>query len=249
MERLRLRVGTRGSALARAQAQWVVDRLAEQMPHLPSSLHVVRTLGDVSPDVELNRLGADGVFTRALEHSLQADEIDIAVHSAKDMPSKLEAAFTLAAITLREDSRDCIVSRFGVAFRELPRGATIGTGSPRRIAQLSALRTDLRFVPLRGNVDTRRDKALHGKVDAVVLAIAGLSRLGLLDHHAVPLDLEDCLPQAGQGALAIEVLTEDTITRGVVQTLDSPESRACVEAERAVWPVFCPLPSLNSSPR
>ena len=200
---MNIRIGTRGSALARTQTLGVIDLLAERVPCATCSLHVVRSLGDASPTTPLDRLGAEGVFTRALEQALESDVVDVAVHSAKDLPSTLPSRFMLAAITAREDPRDCIVSRHGVALADLPRAATIGTGSPRRISQIGFLRPDVRFVALRGNVDTRRTAALNGSVDAVVLAMAGLARLGLLDYRAVPLDPEECLPQAGQGALAL----------------------------------------------
>jgi hydroxymethylbilane synthase len=229
-----IRVGTRGSVLARTQTQSVMAMLAEQAPHAAYTLHVVRSLGDASPESPVYQLGAQGVFTQALEQALAGNLIDVAVHSAKDLPSTISSQFTLVAITDREDPRDCIVSRGGLTLERLPRGATIATGSPRRISQLLLLRPDLQFVAIRGNVDTRRTAALRGSVDAVVLAMAGLSRLGLLDEHAAPLEPEECLPQAGQGALAVEILANDSALRDVICLIDSPQARACVEAERAV---------------
>ncbi len=231
---MRFRIGTRGSALARTQAEYAVDLLAGRLPGAECAVHIVRSLGDASPTVPLDRLGAQGVFTQALEQALADGSIDVAVHSAKDLPSSLSDRFALAAITAREDPRDCLVSRYGVSLADLPLGATVGTGSPRRISQLRLLRPDLRFVPMRGNVDSRRAAALEGKLDAVILAVAGLSRLGLLDDRAVALDIDQCLPQAGQGALALEVLAHKRVVLEAVRLVDCADARVCVEAERAV---------------
>ena len=231
---MEIRVGTRGSLLAKTQTQSVVNLLAEMDPHATYLLHIVRSLGDSSPSTPLDQLGAQGVFTLALEQALADGIVDVAVHSAKDLPSVVPARYALAAIPCREDPRDCIVSLRGMALAQLPRGAKVGTGGPRRISQLRLLRPDLQFVTIRGNVDTRRSAALQGTVDAVVLAMAGLTRLGLLDEHAVPLGTEECLPQAGQGALAMEVLAANSTLREMVGLIDNLEARACVEAERAV---------------
>jgi hydroxymethylbilane synthase len=195
---------------------------------------VVQSLGDKVRDRPLAALNAQGIFTQAIEDALRRGAVDVAVHSAKDLPSTLPADMLLAALPERADPRDCLVTRQGVSLVDLPRGATVGTGSPRRIAQLRRLRPDLRFEPLRGNVDTRRQAALTGRFDAVVLAAAGLLRLGLLDHHAVPLSVDDCLPQAGQGALAVEIRLDDGRSAALLAAINHDPTAHCVAAERAV---------------
>jgi len=199
-------------------------------------VEVVHSLGDRVPDRPLAALESQGIFTEALEHALRESRVDAVVHSAKDLPSTLAADMLLVAAPGRDDPRDCLVTAGGTSLRDLPPAATVGTGSPRRVAQLRLLRPDLRFEPLRGNVDTRRRAALSGKVDAVILAAAGLRRLGLLDRHAAVLSIEDCLPQAGQGTLAIEIRAADQRMADIFGTLDRVygSTRACLIAERAV---------------
>ena len=199
-----LRIGTRGSALALYQAGLVRDMLRATLPEREVEIVVIQSLGDLVPDRPLDSLGQPGIFTHAIEAALHAGSVDLAVHSAKDLPSTLDERFVLVASLAREDPHDCLVSRDGRQLDDFPARSTIGTGSPRRAAQLRLLRPDLEYVPIRGNVDTRRRKALDGQVDAVVLAAAGLRRLGIYDHTAVPLPYEICLPQAGQGIIAVE---------------------------------------------
>jgi hydroxymethylbilane synthase len=229
-----VRSGTRGSPLARTQTQQAMERLAALVPGLRYRLEIVTSLGDSLRDRPLNTLGAQGVFTQALEDALSERRIDLAVHSAKDLPSRLDSRYRVAAFTAREDPRDCLLTALGMALEDMPAGSRIGTGSPRRAAQIQRLRPELRCVPMRGNVDTRRSAALNGSVDGVVLAMSGLGRLGLLDQHVVPLPVSICLPQAGQGALALETLGERSEVTELIALLDDPISRQCVQAERAV---------------
>lgn len=230
----RLRLGTRGSALALRQTELVRALLHAAHPSLETNVEIIQSLGDRVTDRPLAALGAQGIFTRALETALLDGAIDAAVHSAKDLPSSLVPDFIIAASPAREDPRDCLVTRDGCALAELPPGARIGTGSPRRAAQLLALRSDLQFVPIRGNVDTRRRAALEGRVDGVILAAAGLKRLDLFDEHASPLPIERCLPQAGQGILALETRARDEATIAILRAIHDPVVGACLAAERAV---------------
>jgi len=229
-----LRIGTRGSALALYQAGLVRDLLWAALPVRELEIVVIQSLGDMVPDQPLASLGQPGIFTHAIEAALHAGSVDLAVHSAKDLPSILDSRFALVASLTREDPHDCLVSREGLPLDRFPAGATIGTGSPRRAAQLRLLRPDLEYVPVRGNVDTRRRKALDGQVDGVVLAAAGLRRLGLYDHTAMPLPYEICLPQAGQGIIAVEARTGDQWVAEALAAIDDREASTCLAAERAV---------------
>ncbi|HVA93005.1 MAG TPA: hydroxymethylbilane synthase [Chloroflexota bacterium] len=231
-----LRLGTRGSVLALAQTAIVQTHLTHLTPPIASVVTVVHSLGDRVRDQPLASLESQGIFTEALEQALRESVVDAAIHSAKDLPSTLPSDMLIAAALGREDPRDCLVSAHGVDVLGLPQGATVGTGSPRRVSQLRRLRPDLRFEPLRGNVDTRRRAALEGRVDAVVLAVAGLNRLGLMDRHAAPIPIEQCLPQAGQGTLVIEIRADDIETASIFRPLDRAyrSTLACLDAERAV---------------
>jgi hydroxymethylbilane synthase len=229
-----LRLGTRGSALALIQARIVQNLLSDAAPSIQMVIRIVQSLGDRVRDQPLAALNAQGIFTQAIEEALRGGHVDAAVHSAKDLPSTLPTDMCIVAIPERADPRDCLVTRDGLSLAALPEGATVGTGSPRRVAQLRRLRPDLRFHPIRGNVDTRRNAALEGRLDAVILAAAGLDRLGLLDGHAYPLSPDQCLPQAGQGALAIEVRSDDVVTAAILAGINHKLSAACLAAERAV---------------
>ena len=229
-----LRIGTRGSALALYQAGLVRDLLRAALPVRELEIVVIQSLGDLVPDQPLTSLGQPGIFTHAIEAALHAGSVDLAVHSAKDLPSTLDERFVLVASLAREDPHDCLVSREGLPLDRFPAGATIGTGSPRRAAQLRLLRPDLEYVPVRGNVDTRRRKALDGQVDAVVLAAAGLRRLGLYDHTAMPLPYEICLPQAGQGIIAVEARAGDAAVAEALLAIDDLDASTCLSAERFV---------------
>ncbi len=226
-----LRIGTRRSALATTQSAWVADRLR----HAGHDVELVEitTHGDVS-SAALTTIGGTGVFAAAIRRALLEDEIDLAVHSLKDLPTTPEPRLTVAAVPRREDPRDVLVARDGLTLGELPDGAVVGTGSPRRTAQLNALGLGLDVRPVRGNVDTRIRLVRSGTCDAVVLARAGLSRLGLLDHVTETLDPLQFLPAPGQGALAIECRTDRTDVVALLAVLDDADSRASVTAERAV---------------
>ena len=224
-----LRIGTRGSALALAQARWVAGRLA--ILGLATSIEVLRTDGDDrAPDTPWG----EGAFVTRIQRALAAAEVDIAVHSAKDVPTREDERLVIAAIPGREDPRDClVVAGRSATLGTLPPGARIGTDSPRRVAFLRAVRPDLEFRPLHGNVDTRLAKLERGEADALVLAVAGLRRLGYADRidEVLPVDL--VVPAPGQGALAVQVRAADAAAVEAVAPLDDPATRAAVEAERA----------------
>jgi hydroxymethylbilane synthase len=223
-----LRLGTRGSALALAQARLVANRVRQATGRQVEFVEVVTT-GDRS-SVPVPRLGV-GVFASALRDALAAKEIDFAVHSYKDLPTEPAEDLVIAAVPERADPRDALVARDGLTLVELPAGARIGTGALRRIAQLRALGLPIEVVPMRGNVDTRLRKVASGELNAVVLALAGLSRLGRADEVTEILDPELMLPAPAQGALAVECRADDPLVEAL-STLDDPISRATVAAER-----------------
>jgi hydroxymethylbilane synthase len=225
-----LRLGTRRSKLALAQAQLVADAVAAATGR-PVELVEVSTLGDESP-AALTQLGGTGVFVSALRERVLAGDVDFAVHSLKDLPTAEPQGLRLAAVPTRSDARDALVARHGLTLGELPAGSRIGTGSPRRAAQLRALGLELEVVGIRGNVDTRLRKVLEGELDAVVLARAGLLRLGLDDTVTEVLDPLQVLPAPGQGALAVECA--DPALAAALAALDDPVTRAAVTAERAL---------------
>lgn len=230
----RLRLGTRGSRLARWQADWVARRLQQVHPGLDVELTEIRTPGDAAPNQPLHAFGGTGAFTRGIDQALLAGAIDLAVHSLKDLPTQIVAGAVLAATPLRGDPRDALISRNGQTLRELPRHATAATGSPRRKAQLLALRPGLKVIGLRGNVENRILQ-LHesASVDAIVLAAAGLERLGLMDEVTEMLSIDTWLPAPGQAALGVTVRQEDRTTIEKVQAIEDGQVRAAVEAERA----------------
>jgi len=230
-----LRLGTRRSALATTQSTWVADRLRAAGHDV--ELVEITTHGDVSTE-HLTSIGGTGVFAAAIRRALINREIDLAVHSLKDLPVTPEPGLVIAAIPAREDPRDVLVARDGLTLGELPAGAIIGTGSPRRAAQLNALGLGFEVRPIRGNVDTRIRFVHSGACDAVVLARAGLQRLGRLDDVTETLDPLQMLPAPGQGALAVECRTDRRDVVDLLATLDDPETRACVTAERAVLSVL-----------
>jgi hydroxymethylbilane synthase len=223
-----LRVGTRASALARTQTAGVIEALGRAVDIVP-----IVTDGDRSPEA-VTQLGGTGVFVSALRTALLNGEIDIAVHSYKDLPTAAAAGILIAAVPPREDPRDALVARDGLTLGELPAGARIGTGSPRRAAQLRALGLGLEIVPLRGNVDTRLGKVVAGELDAVVLAYAGLRRLGRADVVTEILDPIQMLPAPAQGALAVECRSSDDALIEALAALDSADARVAVTAERAL---------------
>jgi hydroxymethylbilane synthase len=223
-----IRIGTRASALARTQTDLVAAMLGAQTETVP-----IVTEGDRS-SANLAQIGGTGVFVSALRQALLDGDIDVAVHSYKDLPTAPADGIVVAAVPVREDPRDVLVARGGLTLGELPAGARIGTGSPRRAAQLRSLGLGLEIVPIRGNVDTRLGKVAAGEVDAVVLALAGLRRLGRADEAAEILDPIQVLPAPAQGALAVECRSSDGQTRAILRGLDDPDSRAAVTAERAL---------------
>jgi hydroxymethylbilane synthase len=227
-----LRLGTRRSALALAQAGAVADAL-RAAGHEVELVEVV-TEGDRST-AELSEIGGTGVFVTELRQRLLSGEVDLAVHSLKDLPTAQPDGITLAAVPLRADPRDALVARDGHGLTDLPAGARVATGSPRRAAQLHGLGLDLDIVPIRGNVDTRLRRVADGDVDAVVLAAAGLRRLGRLEAATEILDPGQMLPAPGQGALAVECRSDDAAERAALaEALDDATSRAAVGAERAL---------------
>ncbi len=228
-----LRLGTRRSALARAQSGTVATAVRVALGREVELVTIV-TEGDRSTEA-LTTIGGTGIFVTALRDALGRGEVDLAVHSFKDLPTAAAPGLVVAAVPPREDPRDCLVCPAGLTLGELPAGSRIGTGSPRRAAQLRALGLGLEVVGIRGNVDTRIKKAIDGEVDAVVLARAGLARLDRLDAVTETLDPLQVMPAPGQGALAVEAREGDTGLVGALRdALDSPASRACVAAERAL---------------
>lgn len=228
-----LRIGTRASALAQWQARWTAQRLTESTG-CPTELVLISTRGDRQTQVALSDTAEPGVFTKEIQRALLAGEIDLTVHSLKDLPTDAVAGIVLAAVPERESPADVLVSRQGLRLAELPAGATIGTGSLRRRAQLLHARPDLRMTDIRGNVDTRLAKLDAGQYDAIVLAQAGLRRLGLEARVTEVLSLEVMLPAVGQGALGIEARQDEQHTLGLVTSLDHGPTHACVLAERAL---------------
>jgi hydroxymethylbilane synthase len=226
-----IRLGTRRSVLATTQAGMIADQLRE-LGHTVKMVEIT-TVGDTST-FSLASIGGTGVFAAAIRRALIADEIDIAVHSLKDLPVAPEPGLVIAAIPVREDPRDALVARDGLTLGELPVGSVIGTGSPRRVAQLAALGLGLRVSDIRGNVDTRISLVHSGSCDAVLLARAGLSRLGRLGEVTESLDPLQMLPAPGQGALAVECRADRADLREALSPLDDPDTRACVNAERAL---------------
>jgi len=230
-----LRIGTRGSPLALAQAHAVRDRLGA-LPGLAETeidVITIRTTGDRIQDRPLSEVGGKGLFTKEIETALLSGTIDLAVHSSKDMPTQLPDGLELGAFLPREDVRDAFLSNIANEFMDLPRGAVLGTSSLRRRAMALRLRPDLRTVEFRGNVQTRLKKLEDGVAHATLLAKAGLNRLGLADHATSLLDIDDFLPAAGQGAVAIETRQGDLQIGALVERIDDPDTHVALEAERA----------------
>jgi hydroxymethylbilane synthase len=232
--RQRLTIGSRGSALALRQARLVAAQLEAAYPGLACPIEIIKTTGDIMRDASLVAISGKGVFTKEIEEALLDGLADLAVHSLKDLPTSLPPGLALAAITEREDPRDALVARPGVAsLADLPPGATLGTSSPRRRSQLRAWRPDLRVVDLRGNVETRLRKIETENLDGVILACAGLRRLGLGDRLTEAIDPSILLPAVGQGALGLETREGDGEVLEIVGRLDHAETAAACRAERA----------------
>ncbi len=227
-------VATRKSALALAQCRAWLRELVALHPGLEVAEHHVTTTGDRIVDRSLADIGGKGLFVKEIEEAILAGEADIAVHSLKDVPPTLLSPLVLSCFPKREDPRDVMVTRDGRLFAELPPKSRVGTSSLRRMVQLKALRPELDYVPIRGNVDTRLKKCAEGVVDAVVLARAGLVRLGLEQHATETLTTDQCLPAVGQGALAIEQRADDTRVLELLRPLQHLETAIAVHAERGV---------------
>ena len=228
---MKLRIGSRGSQLALWQANHIAELLRVQGHEV--EIEIIKTTGDRLQEVTFAEVGSKGMFTKEIEEALAASRIDLAVHSLKDLPTELPDGFALAATPPRVDPRDVFVSVNHMSLAELPRRARVGTSSQRRRAQLKAWRTDIQAVEFRGNVDTRLRKLSEGQVDAILLAAAGLDRLGKTDWVRERLDPKDFCPAAGQGSLAIEIRKGDVETLAAVAFLDHADTRFAVTAERA----------------
>jgi hydroxymethylbilane synthase len=228
----RLRFGTRGSLLARTQTEMVIAQLRAAHPALDIILEIIHTTGDARRDVPFAQVGTKGMFVKEIEEALLAGAIDVGVHSLKDMPSELPPGLALACIPTRGDPRDALLTRHGRLLMELPTNAVVGTSSIRRQAQLRALRPDLRLEELRGNLDTRLRKLDDGQYDAIVLACAGLNRLGLAERITQAIPPEMCVPAVGQGALALEIRADDTATHTLLSSIHDPLTADCIHAER-----------------
>jgi len=228
-----LKIGTRGSQLALFQANWVKDRLVQAHPDLKVTLVKIKTTGDKIQDAPLAKIGGKGLFVKEIEEALLQKRADLAVHSIKDVPTEFPRGLHLSVVTKREDPRDVLISKDGKSLKDLPRGAKIGTSSLRRQAQLLHFRSDLEFIPLRGNLDTRLKKLKTMNLDAIVLALAGVKRLGFDEKITEIIPPEVSLPAIGQGALGIETRMADQKVDSQIRFLNDRESSIAVSAERA----------------
>jgi hydroxymethylbilane synthase len=235
-----MRIGTRGSPLALVQARAVQAQLAKTLGVVEDKIELVtiRTTGDMIQDRPLAGEGGKGLFTKEIEEALLDGRIDLAVHSAKDMPTVLPAGLMLAACLEREDPRDVFISLKAQTLAALPKGASLGTTSPRRQAIAKRLRPDLRIVPMRGNVETRLRKLAAGECDATILALAGLKRLGLESNATAIMPVHEFLPAAGQGAIGIEARDDDTRTRDILARIDHGDTSIALACERAFLAVL-----------
>jgi hydroxymethylbilane synthase len=228
----RIRIGTRGSTLALRQTAWVQEQIAERHPNYQIEIVRIKTSGDMITDVPLAKVGGKGLFVKEIEEALLREEIDLAVHSMKDVPTELPAGLHLGAITEREDPRDVLVSKDGLRLGEFPPSARMGTSSLRRGAQLLGINPQWKIIPLRGNLDTRIRKLDTEGLDAVILAAAGVRRMGLEDRVTEYLPPDVMLPAVGQGALGIECRQEGAVNE-LISFLNDPASAMAVEGERA----------------
>jgi hydroxymethylbilane synthase len=239
-----LRIGTRGSLLAKWQAEFVRKQIF-QTSGIEGEIIIIKTTGDKMQQSALSQIGGKGIFIKELEDALLDESIDIAVHSVKDIPTEIPPGMSFPAICRREDVRDCLVSGNGATLASLRRGARVGTGSLRRLAQLRHARSDLDVRDLRGNVDTRLRKVESGEYDAVMLAKAGLDRLGWTHRISETLSPDVCMPAVGQGALGIECRASDAETSAVLDKLNDAETRSAIVAERSLLSVLqggCQVP-------
>lgn len=228
---MKYKIATRQSKLALAQTDYVINKLKNKAG-IDCEKLLVKTLGDKIIEVSLDKIGGKGVFVKEIENALLEKEAHAAVHSMKDVPTKIEDFFDIVAMPVREDVRDCFISLDGRTFDELPIGAKIGTSSKRRNSQIKALRPDLKILPLRGNILTRIEKIKSDNLDGIILAYAGIKRLGLENKVSSLFTIDQVVPAIGQGALGIEIVKGNEI-KNILQKIDSIEVRLCVEAERS----------------
>jgi hydroxymethylbilane synthase len=233
MKNITLKIGTRGSPLALAQSSWVKEKIEARYPDIRVSLIKIKTKGDKILDSPLAKIGGKGLFVKEIEEALLRRDVDVAVHSMKDLPADLPEGLEMAVYPEREDPRDAFVSLEYPTLSALPEGSSVGTGSLRRLAQLLHLRSDLHVVPLRGNVDTRLKKLESENLQAVILAAAGLRRLGLAHRVTQVLSTEEILPAVGQGALGLELRQDDAKTRDALNFFNHETTELTVRAERA----------------
>lgn len=228
-----LRIGTRGSKLAVTQSEWVKEQITNQYPDLQVELVRIKTKGDRILDSPLSQIGGKGLFVKEIEEALLRKEVDLAVHSIKDVPADLPEGLRIMVYPKREDPRDAFISLNYKRLSDLPQGASLGTGSLRRSAQLLALRPDLRIIAMRGNVDTRLAKLETGDLHAIILASAGLNRLGLSNRIGSMLSIDELLPAIGQGALGLEMREDDEEQFALLHFLNDPITELTVRAERS----------------
>jgi hydroxymethylbilane synthase len=228
-----IKLGTRGSPLALRQSAWVKEVLSRQHLNLEIEMVPIKTTGDKILDVPLAAIGGKGLFVKEIEETLLERRIDLAVHSMKDMPGELPPGLIIGAVPIREDPRDVLISRHGLLFNEIPAQGRIGTSSLRRQAQLLHYRPDLKMIPLRGNLETRIKKIESENLAGVILAAAGLNRMGFQAQISQYLDTDICLPAVGQGALALEIREGDSDSQELIRILHHEDTALCTQAERA----------------
>jgi len=230
---MNFKIGTRGSKLALTQTNFVADKLKKAMPDVKIEICTIKTSGDIMQDVSLLTLGGQGVFVKEIEEALLSKKVDLAVHSMKDVPGDIPEGLMFAAILKREDIRDVLVSRNNIKLEFMPKGAKIGTGSQRRGAQIKAMMPDVDIVPLRGNIDTRLKKIETENLNGIILAAAGMKRMGLAEKITQFLPVETMLPAVGQGALGLQIRKDDTELAGACSGLNDATTAAEITAERA----------------
>jgi hydroxymethylbilane synthase len=230
----KIRIGSRGSPLALWQANWIKDQLESQNPEIPVEIVIIKTSGDKIQDVPLAKIGGKGLFVKEIEEALLRNEVDFAVHSMKDMPIKFPFALCIASVTKRENPFDALISKNDIKLDDLPKGAKVGTGSLRRISQLLHYRPDLELVPLRGNLDTRIKKLETEGLDAIILAAAGLIRMGWEEKISEIISPEILLPAMGQGAVGIESRKNDVDNQILLADMDDENTHLSLDAERAI---------------
>ena len=234
MESRKIKIGSRGSPLALWQANWIKDQLESRNPDIPVEIVIIKTSGDKIQDVPLAKIGGKGLFVKELEEALLRKDVDFAVHSMKDMPIKFPFALCIASVTKRENPFDALISRDNIRLNDLPKGAKVGTGSLRRISQLLHYRPDLKLIPLRGNLETRIKKLETEGLDAIILAAAGLIRMGWDDKISEIISPEILLPAMGQGAVGIETRKHDVDNQILLADMDDENTPLALDAERAV---------------